>query len=36
MTTFSNKGRRQFLKNSAAIAAGFFIVPRHVLGKGYI
>lgn len=32
----SNKSRRSFLRNSAAIAAGFFIVPRHVLGKGYI
>jgi len=36
MTEISKKGRRQFLRNSAAIAAGFFIVPRHVLGKGYI
>ena len=36
MKEFSNKGRRQFIRNSAALAAGFFIVPRHVLGKGYI
>lgn len=29
--------RRNFLKNSAVTAAGFMIVPRHVLGgKGYI
>lgn len=28
--------RRKFLKNSSLAAAGFFIVPRHVLGKGYI
>ena len=29
--------RRQFLRTSALAAAGsFFIVPRHVLGKGYI
>src|SRR5688500_16968838 len=29
--------RRQFLRTSAlAATAGFFIVPRHVLGKGYI
>lgn len=36
MPTSSSKSRRSFLRNSAAIAAGFFIVPRHVLGKGYI
>ncbi len=28
--------RREFLKNSSMAAAGFFIVPRHVLGRGYI
>jgi myo-inositol 2-dehydrogenase/D-chiro-inositol 1-dehydrogenase len=28
--------RRKFLKNTAAIIAGFSIVPRHVLGKGFI
>ena len=29
--------RRDFIKNSTALGAGFFIVPRHVLGgKGYI
>ncbi|TDB66036.1 Gfo/Idh/MocA family protein [Arundinibacter roseus] len=28
--------RRQFLKTGAAAAAGIFIVPRHVLGKGYV
>lgn len=29
--------RRQFLKNTAIVSAGVFIVPRHVLGgKGYI
>ena len=27
--------RRNFLKNSSLAAAGFFIVPRHVIGKGY-
>ncbi|WP_114783516.1 Gfo/Idh/MocA family protein [Botryobacter ruber] len=30
-----NKTRRDFLKVGALAAAGFFIVPRHVLGKGY-
>ena len=31
------KSRRKFLKSSATAAAGFYIVPRHVLGgKGYI
>jgi predicted dehydrogenase len=28
--------RRTFLKNSALAASGFFIVPRHVLGRGFI
>lgn len=32
----SNQGRRKFLKNTSIAAAGFFIVPRHVLGRGYI
>ncbi len=32
-----NKSRREFLRNSSLAAAGFFIVPRHVLGgKGFI
>ncbi|WP_295675243.1 Gfo/Idh/MocA family oxidoreductase [uncultured Mucilaginibacter sp.] len=28
--------RRSFIKKSAIAAAGFYIVPRHVLGKGFI
>jgi predicted dehydrogenase len=28
--------RRSFLKNTSLAAAGFFIVPRHVLGRGFI
>ena len=28
--------RRKFIKNTATIIAGFSIVPRHVLGKGFI
>ncbi len=32
----SNDSRRKFLKNSAIAATGFFIVPRHVLGRGYL
>ncbi|MSP07861.1 MAG: Gfo/Idh/MocA family oxidoreductase [Chitinophagaceae bacterium] len=28
--------RRKFLKNTVTIIAGFSIVPRHVLGKGFI
>jgi predicted dehydrogenase len=28
--------RRDFLKNTSLAAAGFFIVPRHVLGRGYV
>src|SRR6185312_12505525 len=32
-----NSSRRDFLKNSAITAAGFMIVPRHVLGgKGFL
>jgi predicted dehydrogenase len=32
----SNKQkRREFLRNGGLAAAGFFIVPRHVLGRGY-
>src|SRR5690348_11006615 len=27
--------RREFIKNTAIASAGFFIVPRFVLGKGY-
>jgi len=27
--------RRNFLKTSAVVAGGFFIVPRHVLGRGF-
>lgn len=36
MSSLHPKSRRKFLLNSAAAAAGFFIVPRHVLGKGFI
>lgn len=33
----NNKSRRGFLKNSFTLAAGIYIVPRHVLGgKGFI
>jgi predicted dehydrogenase len=28
--------RRKFIRNSALTAAGFFIVPRHVLGRGFV
>lgn len=28
--------RRKFLRNTALTAAGFMIVPRHVLGRGYV
>ena len=28
--------RRSFIKNTAITAAGFFIVPRHVLGRGFV
>jgi len=32
----NQKNRRNFIKESSLAAAGFFIVPRHVLGKGYV
>ena len=36
-STELNNSRRNFLKNSLLVSAGFFIVPRHVLGgKGFI
>ncbi len=28
--------RRKFIRNASLASAGFFIVPRHVLGRGYI
>ena len=36
MSSSSRPSRRKFLQSSALAAAGFFIVPRHVLGKGFI
>jgi predicted dehydrogenase len=32
----NDKTRRDFLKSSSLAAAGFFIVPRHVLGRGFV
>ncbi len=32
----NNSGRRKFLRDTSLAAAGFFIVPRHVLGRGHI
>ncbi|MDJ1482013.1 Gfo/Idh/MocA family oxidoreductase [Cytophagaceae bacterium YF14B1] len=34
--TDHSNSRRKFLKNSALAASSFMIVPRHVLGKGFI
>jgi predicted dehydrogenase len=31
-----DKSRRDFLKSTSLAAAGFFIVPRHVLGRGFV
>ena len=28
--------RRKFIKNVSVIATGFFIIPRHVLGRGFV
>jgi predicted dehydrogenase len=30
-----DKSRRKFIRNSALLGGSFFIVPRHVLGRGY-
>jgi predicted dehydrogenase len=32
----NQNSRRSFLRNSALASAGFFIVPRHVLGRGFV
>ena len=34
--TPSQKSRRQFLQNTVAVIAGFSIIPRHVLGRGFL
>ena len=31
-----SNSRRKFIRNSSMAAAGFFIVPRHVLGRGFV
>lgn len=28
--------RRKFIRNTSLTTAGFYIVPRHVLGRGYV
>jgi hypothetical protein len=32
----NNNSRRSFIKNTALTAASFYIVPRHVLGRGFV
>ena len=32
----SNFNRRKFIRDAAITSAGFFIIPRHVLGRGFI
>src|SRR5213592_3664247 len=34
--TESKLSRKKFIKNVSLAGAGFFIVPRHVLGRGFI
>ena len=36
LKTPSQKSRRQFLQNTAAVIAGFSIIPRYVLGRGFL
>nr|WP_290938189.1 hypothetical protein [Haliscomenobacter sp.] len=35
-TTAPNSSRRKFVKNAALALGGITIVPRHVLGRGFI
>jgi len=32
----NSSSRRNFIKSGAIVGGSFFIVPRHVLGKGYV
>src|SRR5918993_4589454 len=32
----NSSSRRSFLRNTAIAGAGFFIIPRHVLGRGFV
>src|SRR3954465_2861549 len=32
----NNSSRRKFIRDSSLAATGFFIVPRHVLGRGFV
>ena len=34
--TGKQEGRRKFIKDSSVAAGTFVIVPRHVLGKGFV
>jgi len=34
--TPENASRRSFIRNAALASAGFYIVPRHVLGRGFV
>src|SRR5919206_2032320 len=34
--TPENSSRRNFIRNASLASAGFFIVPRHVLGRGFV
>lgn len=36
LTNTSQDSRRKFIRNAALAAAGFYIVPRHVLGRGFV
>ncbi len=36
MKDAKSNSRRRFIKNSATVLAGFTIVPRHVLGRGFL
>jgi predicted dehydrogenase len=34
--TLRDNSRRTFIRNAATAAAGFYIIPRHVMGRGFV
>ena len=36
MNSKYNNGRRKFIKESLSIFGGIVIIPRHVLGRGFV
>ena len=36
MNSKYNNGRRKFIKESLSVFGGIVIIPRHVLGRGFV